>query len=211
MKSKDSGRGMAIVEAIKSESIVSLAKEIVEITADSLIDSEALKQVPMVNIITGVVGFTSSVRDNFLASKLVRFLNGLSEMEQERRSEMIERLNEEDKYRGRVGSALVETLDRMESEKKPELAAKCFVAFAKDEITFEELRRILFALEKIPSFDVEKLGEFIKADFDTLGKMDESLALSFVNAGLGRNNGGFNGGVVVPTGLCNVFVAVILD
>lgn len=37
-------------------------------------------------------------------------------------------------------------------------------------------------------------------------KMDESLLLTFVNAGLGKNNGGFDGGVILPTELCHLFV-----
>ncbi|WP_263597333.1 hypothetical protein [Pseudomonas fluorescens] len=36
--------------------------------------------------------------------------------------------------------------------------------------------------------------------------MDESLLLAFVNAGLGMNNGGFDGGAILPTKLCQLFL-----
>lgn len=211
MKRKDSGCGMAVMNAIKSDAVVGLTKEVAEIAADSLIDSEVLKGIPLVSTAVGVVGFFSSVKDNILASKLIRFINELSKVDQTKRIEMIERLNADDKYRGRVGSVLIETLDRMESEKKPELAAKCFTAFAKGEIDFEGLRRVLVVLERLPYFDIERVEDFLKADFEGLGRIDESLALSFVNAGIGKNNGGFDGGIVVPTDLCKTFVKVVMD
>lgn len=37
---------------------------------------------------------------------------------------MVDKLNEDDKFSGRAGAAVIEILDRMESQKKPELAAK---------------------------------------------------------------------------------------
>ena len=121
---------------------------------------------------------------------------------------MVERLNEDGKFSGRVGSALIEILDRMESEKKPELAARCFAAYAKKEISFEELRRILLALERVPSFDIEQLAAFSKAMPVDLAQMDEAMLLAYVNAGLGVNNGGFDGGLIVPTKLCQLFIKI---
>ena len=96
----------------------------------------------------------------------------------------------------------------MESEKKPELAARCFAAYAKKEISFEELRRILLALERVPSFDIEQLAAFSKAMPVDLAQMDEAILLAYVNAGLGVNNGGFDGGLIVPTKLCQLFIKI---
>jgi hypothetical protein len=121
---------------------------------------------------------------------------------------MVDRLNEDDKFSGKAGAAVIEILDRMESQKKPELAAKCFAAYARHEISFDELRRILFSLERVPSFDLDKLEVFSRISIERPIEMDESLLLTFVNAGLGLNNGGFGGGVIVPSRLCATFVKV---
>jgi hypothetical protein len=121
---------------------------------------------------------------------------------------MVEKLNGDEQFSGRLGSCLIEILDRLESEKKPELAAKCFTAYARGEISFQEFLHVLFALERVPSFDIDKLVMFSKASIDESLKMDESILLAFVNAGLGRNNGGFNGGAIIPTSLCKTFIKV---
>lgn len=208
---KDTQRGSAVVNVLKSDSVVSVGKEYLELGIDTVMESGALKDIPLVNTVVGIIGAAGSVRDQLLANKLLRFISQLSEIPQEERIAMVEKLNEDDKFSGRAGAALIEILDRMESEKKPEFAAKFFAAYAKNEISFEELRRILVALERLPSFDIEKLEEFSSAAIEESLKMDESILLAFVNAGLGKNNGGFDGGAIIPTSLCKLFVKVGID
>lgn len=205
---KDTQRGAAVVNVLKSDSVVGVGKEYLELGIDTLLESGALKGIPLVNTVVGIVGGVGSVRDQLLANKLLRFISRLSEVPKEERIAMVEKLNEDENFSGRVGAAVIEILDRMESEKKPEYAAKFFAAYARNEISFDELRRILLALERVPSFDIEKLEKFSKAAITESLEMDESLLLAFVNAGLGKNNGGFDGGAIVPTDLCKTFVRV---
>lgn len=208
MNQKDSQHGSAVVEVLRSDSIVGVGKECLEIGFDAALESGVLKDLPLVNVLFGMFSAVGIARDHIFANKLLRFLTQLSEISKEERIAMVEKLNEDDKFSGRVGAAMIEILDRMESEKKPELAAKCFAAYARAEISFEQLRRILFALERVPSFDIDKLGQFAKATIEESVKMDESLLLAFVNAGFGRNNGGYDGGAIVPTGLCQLFLEI---
>lgn len=207
---KDTQRGSAVVKALKSDSVISVEKEFLELGIDTLLESGVIKDIPLVNTVVGIFGAVGSVRDHLFANKLIRFMSQLSEVPQKKRIEMIDKLNEDSKFSGKVGAVLIEILDRMESERKPELSAKCFAAFAKNEISFEELRHILFALEKVPSFEIEKLERFSKSTIGESLQMDESVLLSFVNAGLGKNNGGFDGGAIVPTALCKTFVNVCI-
>lgn len=208
---KDSSRGSVVVSVLKSDSVISVGKEYLELGMDVVTESGVLKDIPLVNTVVGLFGAVGSVRDQLLVNKLVRFISQLSEVPKDERIAMVDRLNEDEKFSGRAGAALIEILDRMESEKKPEFAAKFFAAYARDEISFEELRRVLVALERIPSFDIDKLEVFLTATIEELMEMDESLLLAFVNAGLGKNNGGFDGGVIIPTSLCKTFVEIGMD
>jgi hypothetical protein len=208
---KDSKRGLAIANVLQSDSVVNVGKEYLELGIDTLLEAGVLKDIPFVNSVVGIFNAVGSVKDQLLVTKLIRFLGQLSDISIEDRVRMVERLNEDDKFSGGVGSAIIEILDRMESEKKPELAAKCFAAYARIDISFEELRRILWALERIPSFDIEKLVEFSEVTIENSLKMDESVLLAFVNAGLGVNNGGFSGGAVIPTNLCKLLRRCLFD
>jgi hypothetical protein len=69
----------------------------------------------------------------------------------------------------------------------------------------------LVALERVPSFDIEKLKRFSTSTTEESLQMDESILLTFVNAGLGKNNGGWDGGAIIPTSLCKTFVRVGID
>lgn len=200
--------GSAVVNILRSDSIVSLGKEYLELGVDAMIESGLLKDIPLVNTVVGIFGASAHIRSQLLTSKLLRFLNQLSEVPEGERVAMVDKLNEDDKFAGTVGAFLIEILDRMESEKKPELAAKCFTAYARGKISYEELRRILLAIERVPPFDIEKLGQFANVTIEDSMKMEESLLLAFVNAGLGMNNGGFSGGAVMPTNLCKLFLKI---
>ncbi|MDD0995317.1 hypothetical protein M5G20_05480 [Pseudomonas sp. TNT2022 ID1044] len=208
MDKKDTQRGSAVVKVLQSDSMVDLGKELLELGFDAVLESGVLKDIPIVNTVFGTLNAVGIARDQIFANKLLRFLSRLSEIPKKDRIAMVEKLNEDDKFSGRVGASIIEILDRMESEKKPELAAKCFASYAREEISFEELRRILFALERLPSFDIEKLGSFAKMTMEDSMKLEESLLLAFVNAGFGKNNGGFDGGAIVPTSLCELFLRI---
>ena len=202
----DTPRGSAVVKVLQTNSSIELAKDYIELGIDALLESGALQDIPLVNTVVGIFNLGGSVRDQMLASKLLRFIHQLSEVSHKERLAMVEKLNNNEHFSGRVGAVIIEILDRMESDEKPELAAKCFAAYARDELSFEEFRRILFALERIPSFDIEKLEPFSRASTSDCQTMDEALLLSFVNAGLAQNNGGFDGGIIVPTKLCKKIV-----
>jgi hypothetical protein len=203
MNKKDTQRGSAVVNVLKSDSIASVGKDLLELGVDAALESGILKDIPLVNTLVSIFSAAGTFRDQILAAKLLRFLHQLSETSKKERIVMVEKLNEDGKFSGRVGASVIEILDRMESEKKPELAAKCFAAFAKGNISFEELQRILFALERVPHFYIDKLEKF---SIEESIKMDEFILLAFVNAGLGKNNGGMDGGAILPTKLCKLFI-----
>lgn len=208
---KDTQRGSAVVNVLRSDSIISVGKEYLELGIDAVLDSGALKDIPFVNSIVGIFGAVGTIKDQLLTNKLLSFFSELAIITQEERNVMVDKLNADNQFSGRVGATIIEILDRMESERKPELAAKCFIAYAREKISFDELRRVLFALEKIPTFDIDKVENFAKVKIEEAMKMDEFVLLAFVNAGLGKNNGGFDGGAILPTKLCQVFVSVITN
>ncbi|WP_089667423.1 hypothetical protein [Escherichia coli] len=203
---KDSKRGSALISAIKSDSVVDLSKEYAECGLDMLIDSDVLKEIPFINTAVGIFSAVGSVRDYIFTEKLIRFLTQFSDLPKSERVTMVDKLNEDDKFSGKAGARIIEIIDRMESENNPELAANFFKSFSREEINFSEFRRVLVSLERIPSFDIPELSAFSTCDISGALKLDQSLLLSFVNAGLGQNNGGFDGGAILPTKLCEIFV-----
>ncbi|WP_057107771.1 hypothetical protein [Citrobacter freundii] len=204
---QDSKRGSELVEVIKSDDVTDLFKEYGEIAIDSALESGTLESIPLLNTLVGIFKTVSSVHDRRFTEKLIRFISGFADLDDATRINMANRLNENDKFAGKAGDRLIEIIDRMESENKPEIAAAFLKAFAFEHIDFITLRRLMVALERIPSFEIDELDTFSKYDENNHHQIsDEALLLSFVNAGLGKNNGGVEGGIILPTDLCAVFV-----
>lgn len=205
---KDTKRGTALVNALKNDELSDLRTDLGEIEIDSLLDDGLLKEIPVIKTILAFSGTIGSIRDYLFTEKLIRFLNGFSDLNDARRINMTTKLNSDDNFAGKAGERLIEIIDRMESERKPEIAASFLKAFACDRIDFSTLRRLMVALERIPAFDIAKLEVFSNFNNDRHpdSDFDQALMLSFVNAGLGENNGGFGGGVILPTYLCAIFV-----
>ncbi|WP_228301801.1 hypothetical protein [Klebsiella aerogenes] len=153
---EDSKRGSALICALKSDVIVELSKEYAELSIDALIESKTLEAIPFVSTVVGLYKVASSVRSQLFTEKIIRFLTHFSDLPDAERINMTERLNENDKFAGKAGARLIEIIDRMESENKPEVAAEFLKSFAREEIDFNVLRRLLVALERIPSFDIRE-------------------------------------------------------
>ncbi len=163
---EDSKRGSALICALKSDEVVELSKEYAELSIDALIESKTLESIPFVSTVVGVYKVASSVRSQLFTEKIFRFLTHFSDLPDAERIKMTERLNENDKFAGQAGARLIEIIDRMESESKPEVAAEFLKSFAREEIDFNVLRRLLVALERIPSFDISELAAFVAIDPD---------------------------------------------
>lgn len=208
---KETQRGSVIANVIRSDDLLQISKDALEIGIDAALDLGILKDFPIVSTVVGVFNVGGTIRDQLLASKVIGFLAKLSELSKKERDEMVDKLNADGKFAGRVGDALIEILDRMESERKPGIAAKCFSAYARGRIDYMQLRRLLVAIERIPSFDIGALRTFAGLTIKERATADQHLLISLVNAGLAQNNGGWDGGVIVATDLCDLFLQLDLD
>ena len=174
MSKKETSRGEIVARVVKSESVVSLGKQYVELGIDAALESGALKDIPFVNTVVGLCSSVSHVKDHILATKLVKFLNEFAEVPLYERMIMVDKLNEDDKFAGRAGTALIEILERMESEAKPEITAKCFAAYANEVISYTQLRHMLHALERVPTFEISGIFDFSTAGISESLQMEQT-------------------------------------
>ncbi|MDK4548864.1 hypothetical protein OQ853_05540 [Enterobacter roggenkampii] len=127
---KDTKRGTALVNALKNDELSDLGTDLGEVELDSLLDDGLLKEIPVIKTILAFSGTIGSIRDYLFTEKLIRFLNGFSELNDAQRINMTDKLNNDDNFAGKAGERLIEIIDRMESERKPEIAASFLKAFA---------------------------------------------------------------------------------
>lgn len=79
MINKNEGYGNALVEVIKSDSVIELSTDYLELGASMLTD------IPLVKTVMGIFKVTSTIRDQILYVKITRFLSQLADIPIEER------------------------------------------------------------------------------------------------------------------------------
>ncbi|BEP70831.1 MULTISPECIES: hypothetical protein [unclassified Variovorax] len=199
------------VTVLRDEGLVEVGKEYAELVIDTFMSDGFLKDVPVVGTLVALWKGGQTVSDQIFLRKIDAFLQGFDGQEKEKIKAMVDRLNTDESFRGRVGDVLIDLLNKMSVEKQPRMLAMAFRAYADAEITGLELRRLAVAIERFPSFELGSLRPFYEAEIPEKVKADKSFLLALSAAGLAMNNGGFDGGVSLPTPTFDLFMQLGLD
>jgi hypothetical protein len=148
----------SFVDTIKSLELGKLTTDFTEIDIDQLFEAGGL--LPVVGSIVRVIKLGISIKDILFLKKLGQFLWHLRDVPHEKRVELVEKLENNSKYKGEVGSKIMLLLDRADHLEKPIMIANAFKAFLYDEITYQQLQRINFAIDHLFMGDIEDLKLF---------------------------------------------------
>ena len=203
--------GSAISEIVKSSSLGDLACEYLEVGIDSVTENEPLQELPGISTVRAVFSVRSSISDKLLARKIESFLREFRNVTDAERTRMIERLESDPDYGRRAGTHLVEILDRIDGHRKPEMLARVFAAYAREQIDLILLQRLTHAIERIPDFEIKHVRKYLEAGRTPNPPVDTLTVESFISAGLSIALPAYDGNVYDPTIVCEKFVALELD
>jgi hypothetical protein len=148
----------SLINTIKSPELEGLTTDFTEIAIDHLSEAEGLaKEVPIVGSIVKVIKLGFSIRDILFFKKLGKLLWHLRGVPYVERIRLIEKLEEDSKYKSDVGSKIMLLLERADHFEKPMMIANAFKAYLYDEITYPQLQRINFAIDHLFIGDIEDL------------------------------------------------------
>jgi len=149
-------------DVIKNSDLKSLTVDYAELAVDSIMDDGLLKDFPIVGSVIRTIKFGNSLNKYYAAKKLYKFLFELNSISEEKRIQKINEINSSKKYQSSVGEMILELLDRIESDGKPEIIGKLFCAVIKEEISFQTYLRLAHIVNKIFYYDLVKLKESSK-------------------------------------------------
>jgi hypothetical protein len=189
---KDETRlGLAVKNSLRSSELQSAGKDLFEVALDSTLQEGVLKDVPVFGTVVGLIRAAGSVRDAFLIHKMHRFLSSLSTLSDQERKDMVNRLDGDAVFRGRVGEGVIEIIDRLEATRKPEMLAKIFGAFAVGRISPLELHRLIYAVERIPVHEIDSVREYLASTPLARDTMNQESLQALIAAGLAFDGGGW--------------------
>ena len=97
---------------------------------------------------------SSNVREYLFLKKMITFLNGIKDINPQKRKKEIDKIDSSKKYRIKVGEKLLYILDRSDDYEKAEYIAKLFVTLLEEKISYDDFIRGSNAINtlSIPDF-----------------------------------------------------------
>ena len=137
-----------------------ISKEILELSLDSFIENETLKKIPIFGTIVNLYNLGSTINDKIFANKLIHFLKELEDINPETIQKEIQYIDDSKEYNHKVGDKILEIINRIDSEEKPQIIGRLFKNFLNKNITYFEFMKFCHMVEQLFYYDLIKLIDY---------------------------------------------------
>lgn len=122
-----------------------------ELYIDDFIDNPALKEIPLVKSVVGVIKGGIAINQFFFAKKLLTFIKEFNNgtIDSKKKEKFKERIQSDDKFRKKVSEDIMIFVDRFLEANKAQISANLFKAYVEEKITYEKFISINISLEKL--------------------------------------------------------------
>lgn len=150
--------GKDLVASVEARNLVPVVEGAIEALVDGVIEDGLLKELPVVSslVALGKVGF--SIRDRLLTQKIEKFLSEVATLSWSERASAVHELAGTDGKQEKVGSLLLDMLDKADMEEKPRLLGKLFVALGRGEILSDDYLRMVAMINGVYVGDLQALA-----------------------------------------------------
>lgn len=144
---------------LTDSNLINIGVDLSELTFDSIIKNDLLKEIPIVSTIINLSKFGANIHDNLFLKKILYFLNNLKDISSEKRKELVENINKSKKYKVKVGEKLLYIIDSCEDYEISELAGTLFKAFIEEKINYNDFLKSTSVIKKL---NINEFKWFIK-------------------------------------------------
>ena len=148
-----------------------------EIFIDDFIQNEAIKEIPIIKSIVGVVKGGISISQFWFAKKLLAFIKEFNsgKIEETKLSSFKKKLNDDKKLGKKIAEKLMVFIDRNVEIKQTQIIANLFKAYVNQDISFEEFNNILITLSNLNPKSFNTFFELEKIDFSITEKNHKEI------------------------------------
>lgn len=144
-----------------------LLKDNVENIIDSFLEPSLLKDLPIIGNAVSILKIKDSISDRIFIKKLNNFLFSIRDIEREKIDDFYEKINTNENYKQNVGEKLIELIDRIDSEAKPQIIGNLFKAVLLQKIDYEYFLRLSNIVENSFYYDLTYLREYDRNGYVT--------------------------------------------
>lgn len=161
-----------ITESLKNDDLSKIAIDFSEVAVDSFFDDGLIKDIPILSSFIGCIKTVRNVRDILFTKKLIHFLSELSDIPAEKRCEIIEKIDNSEKYKVKIGEKLTYIIDRCDDHYKAKIVALFFVSFLQSEITYDEFLKLANIIDRMYINDFIDFAKSTKDDYSFNDKVN---------------------------------------
>ncbi|WP_445736970.1 hypothetical protein [Mariniflexile sp.] len=172
-----------IFKSVKSDALNELTPEILETGFDLLIESEALKDIPVFGIGFKTYSIYKKITESFFTKKLLKFLYELKDIPLSKREGFIAELESKNETE-KAGEKLLVTLNRLNEVDKATIIGKLLKKAILGKITFDNFKRLTHIIDNTYLEDLESLknneylrniNDDIKSNLHQVGLLNQSI------------------------------------
>jgi hypothetical protein len=138
----------SLVEVIADKGFFDILSDVGEIIIDDSLTEGVYKDIPIIGSIIKLYKSGVGIKGYVFVKKLNKFLTSLKDIPTKQREDFINKMNNDLKFKEKIGESLILILDRLDSLDKPDYIAKAFKAYMKERINFESFQRISSAIDR---------------------------------------------------------------
>ena len=168
-------------ETIKVGEFQSVTSDIAEVLIDGALTDGILKDLPLIRLLVGLVKTSVNVKDKLFIKKLITFLTQLNEIPADKRKELMDAIDNSQKYRTKVGEKLLYIIDKCYDNEKAEILGKLFNAYLAEKINYDDFLRAATCVENVFIPDLLKFVDARWDDFNVEEDAESLLTAGLVN------------------------------
>ena len=164
-----------------------------EVIADSLIENELIKSIPVVGTALKVISGSLDLRNKIFLSKIQRFIQEIESITKEEKLKFNKSIITDEELMTSVGEATLLVLDKLSDLKKADLLGFYFSCFLSGHLDQHQFRRVAAAIDTAFIDDIEK---FLESGTDELLSQKQfmealfSSGITAISAGKTYNDSG---------------------
>ncbi len=181
-----------VEEGLISPSI-DLAVDYSELALDNFLDNDAIKEIPIVKSIVGIVKGGMKVREIHFAKKLLSFIKEFhsGKLDQSKMTKFQEKFNTDIKYRNSVVEQIMILNERFIEIEKSKIIANLFAAHLNEKFGWQEFKSLSYCVDRLnlSSLDfIEEMSKEEKPFYKGYSQFDDNVAF-LISAGMAQQWG----------------------
>lgn len=149
----------SIIQSVKSDDIRDLVLDAGEVAMDSLLEDGVARDIPIFGSLVKVCNAYQSIREKIFAKKIYKFLSEISSTLPSERARILEEIANSKGGINAAGVVVLELVDKLDSDQKPELVGNLFNACGSGDISTSDFLRLSDVISKIYINDLLVLNE----------------------------------------------------